>query len=285
MLTHCPECKGELSTAANNCPHCGAPVNHGQLAARGGPPQQLGAPPPKQSHFLRNCLACGCLLFVLLVAAVVGIPAYMFSQIKNSMVDKAGAPALAAAVAPGVQPPTGYELKGGANFAMFGIKAKGVFMAPVGVELGNGQPPKTLLAFGAFSGKNQTKEQIHEQVEKFLTQMAQGGQGGGQGGRTKVVSQGEEDLPIGPGGASTVKALHIVGEDDRGQRTTQYLVLLDDYENEFGYLIVAGLGTEKDFDVDALKGLLKTVKPPRSATPATPTPVETTAPPAPGDGK
>ena len=264
MLTHCPECQKELSTAATVCPHCGAPVDHGMVKQQQQPqiPQQPIAAPPK-SHFLRNCLLCGCLLAVLAGVAVFALPVYMVAQIQKSVVQKADAPALAAKVAPGVAAPPGYEIKGGIDFAMFGIKAEGVAIAPTDVELGKGKEPKTLLAFGAFSGKTQSKEQIHDQVEKFLTQMSQGGGAGagGQRGSTKIVTQEEVDVNVGPG-TDTVKAMHMVTEDERSQkRMTEWIVVVDDYDNEFGYLIVAGMGSEKEFDEAAFKAFLKTVNP------------------------
>jgi hypothetical protein len=139
LLTHCPECQGELSTAATTCPHCGVPVDHGKAAQP--------AKPAAQSHTLRNCLACGCVLVVLLTVAGVFAAVTFAKRLAASAVSQKDAPALAAKIAPGTQPPPSYELKGGLDFNMFGWKAQCVAIGPQGKN-GN-----TVILTGAFSGR------------------------------------------------------------------------------------------------------------------------------------
>jgi hypothetical protein len=249
MLTHCPECNGELSTAAAACPHCGAPVAQGKIAQ----PEPIVV--QKKSHFLRNCLICGCFLALLGGAALVALPVYMVNQLKAAVVTAADTPVLAAEIAPGTAPPQGYEWKGGVNFSMFGFKAKGVCVAPKGA-LGGGQ---SFIVSGGFSQKRTSKEEIHDAVTKFLQAMETGPKTG-HSGSTTIISHVEEELPIGAG-TETVKAQHMVSEDDETKkRATEYVVILDKFPNEFGHLVIVGIGPETGFDLDGFKAFLKTVK-------------------------
>src|SRR5271169_4849996 len=140
MLTHCPECQQELSTAASQCPHCGAPVDHGKVAgggssspvarpvSPGGYAQPAGAPPgPPQSHCFRNCLIVGCVVLVLFGIGFFVLVSMFVSNIQKSITTD---PALMAAdgqsMAPEASIPAGYEGYKGIDINFFGFfKAKG----------------------------------------------------------------------------------------------------------------------------------------------------------------
>jgi hypothetical protein len=217
----------------------------------------VGEPPiagPKKSHFLRNCLACGCILGLLGVVAFFVLAASIEGLMKKSVVEAKAVPALAAQVAPGTVPPPGTEYKKSVDFSLVWLAAKVVCVAPTGQG-----KPGTILLYGGFSQKSKTREQLQEQVQKILGAIEASSASQDPDAQTKVVSTVEEELPVGTG-TDTVKAVHMVTEDQKTKdREVEYFVVLDPYDNEFGYLLVAAVGKQTTFDVEILKAFLKTV--------------------------
>ena len=74
-LIHCPICQGNVSTAAQSCPHCGHPlkaqdvhITHKQDDSyEKGRQEQLG----KQDAENGEIMTCGCLLVVIVVVLMV----------------------------------------------------------------------------------------------------------------------------------------------------------------------------------------------------------------------
>ena len=284
MLTHCPECKGELSTNANVCPHCGAPVDHGRLASGGAPPAGAAAPaafhqpitaPPK-GHALRNC--CGCIFFLLvLFGLAVG---FVFMKMKQGWQPPEAAPGVAATLAPGSQPPAGWAYLGADDITIFGkMVSKAVVLSPGGRKPERGAPVP-LMGAAAFGIKPERRAELRQVIEEAIDKMATEGKPVGK--HSKIVSESEETYPLGPG-TDTTKVSHIVSEnEDTKEKSDTFLAVVEPYDNEFGWVVLFGMGPEKQFDAEAFKAYLKTVKPPAAPAGSTP-PAQPTAstPPAP----
>jgi hypothetical protein len=283
MLTTCPECQKELSTAATQCPHCGAPVSHGHLSGgesgkppmakavpqaypaqpgypqpgypQAGYPQPGGPPQQPKSNCLRNCLIFGCLLVFLGIAAFVGLTWYAATVLKQSVATTpAEIAAIGQKVAPGATTPTGYTEKFGLNVNMFGQKWQGAF-----ISNGSGDPNEsTIIAWGALNVKPQDKKQLEDSFEKAL-QAGQGG-GGRNGPNSAKKIDLEETVELQIGGEAH-KVLHMVATDQNsGAKTESYFVILDPWNNEFGWLGVGASGPEGKFDLDGFKAFLAKLK-------------------------
>jgi hypothetical protein len=245
MLTHCPECQKELSTAATQCPHCGAPVNQGAMA--GGAPMGQPVAGPPQSHCLRNCLIGGCVLVVLIGIGFFAATAMVVSKIKSSFTDDpAQVAAIGQSVAPGATTPPGYAAKG-VDIDWFGVKAKGVFLTKGVSNAGD-----SIIGYGALAGKKMNKDDVRATFERALEQ-----QGHSKSGSQQVEKQEEVEFDV---GGQPTKVLHTISTDQSGKRLTQYVVVLDDWNNEFGYLGVVGMGLEDKFDLDGFKSVLAGLK-------------------------
>ncbi|MBI3722582.1 hypothetical protein HY251_01300 [bacterium] len=214
------------------------------------------APPPydaqqPKSHCLRNCLIVGCLLVVLGVVGTFFTLYWVGSKFMSSFVQGPGATTIAQSVAKGAVPPPGYELVG-VDFNMFGYKAKGFLAAPKGGSKG------LLLACGAWEPKPKDVEETRAGIEKAIQSSPQAGRGG-SGGQT-IVEQGTEEFEIGTEGEK-VKAFRLLVEDQRKQRLLEYVILLDSFDNEFGYLAIAALAPDdgQGTDPQELKDFLKTI--------------------------
>src|SRR5688572_27563330 len=143
-LINCRECQKQVSTAATQCPHCGAPVSAGAPAASAAPmalpapnqgypqqpqagyPQQPGypqggygqQPPPPKSNCLRNCLILGCLLVILAGCTFFGGMYYIAQRVFKWT--PADVTALGQELAPGATAPPGFKAAAGINWDLFG---------------------------------------------------------------------------------------------------------------------------------------------------------------------
>jgi hypothetical protein len=284
-LVSCPECQKQVSTAASQCPHCGAPVSQGsapmaqpvgqpyppqqpQYQQQPGFPQQPGypqggypqggyaqQPPPPKSNCLRNCLIFSCLLLVACIVAFAGLSYYAMNKLKQQIATTpAEIAAIGQKVAPGAKTPPGYTEKFALNMDMFGFKAQGAFIL-------NGADPETgtTIAWGALNAKPSDKKQLEEQFQKALAAGSQGqGGGGNPGGPKKVDSEETVELLI---GGEPTKVLKIIATDEEsGRKSESYFVILDPWNNEFGWLGVGASGPEGKFDLDGFKAFLATLK-------------------------
>jgi hypothetical protein len=261
MLTHCPECNGQLSTDAATCPHCGAPVQKGQGAAPTArpvgaapayaQPMQPQPPPqqPPQSHFLRNCFICGCLLVVLAMAGIILVPILAVNKLKNSVVTgQANVTALGQKVMPGYTLPKGWD-----NPKNFGIDLSmfGMFTAK-GVGLVNGE---SVIMAGSFIPKPGSTDDL----KNTMMQGAAANSGGNQGQTTTTTLVNDKvDMVLGSG--ETVPVIHEVTQDQQGKKRVLYLLLLDPFDNELGWLGIMAMGPEDTFDLDGFKAFLGSVK-------------------------
>lgn len=279
MLVNCPECQKQVSTSATQCPHCGAPVSSGPPMAKPvnpgypqqpqpGYPQQAGypqpgfapgapqQPPPPQSHCLRNCLILGCILTLLAIVAVVAVPVYMVKKLASSFTqDPVAATALGQKVAPGATPPAGYEPKFGIDFNMFGQKIQGTF-----ISSGKGQDinpnADTIIAWGALNQKKSS----HELQDSFQQALAakKGQPNDPNAPKEKVDSTEEVEFTI---AGQPTKVLHMVATDQQsGKKLSYYFVVLDGWNNEFGWLGVGAVGPDDKFDLEGFKAFLASLK-------------------------
>jgi hypothetical protein len=250
MLTHCPECNQELSTAATQCPHCGAPVKQGSLA---GTPvsKPVYVTPPPQGRCFRNCLIAGCILVVLIAAGVVVTGVVVARAIKNSFtMDPVQIAAIGQSVAPGATAPPGYESKAAMDVNIFGaIKAKGAFLM-------KGDPNRggMVIGYGAFSKKGE-KQDVGQKFQQVLENM--NNQGGPQG-QNQVEKQEEVDLDV---AGEPRKALHMISvNQNTNQKQEMYILVLDNWSNDFGWLGVGAVGPEGKFDLDGFGAFLASLK-------------------------
>lgn len=253
MLTHCPECQKELSTAATQCPHCGAPVNQGHIAG-GVPVAQPVSPgnaqpaPAPQSHCFRNCLIAGCVIVLLMGVGFFAVSAMFVNKLKSSFTDKPEKIAeVGQSVAPGATTPAGYEPKFGVNLSWFGFEAKGVFL----MKGGDPNQGGTVIGYGAMKGKGD-KDQVRDAFQKGL-------QNAGKGGGEQTVEK-EETVELDVGGEPK-KVMHMITVDQQsGRKQEMYLLILDDWGNEFGWLGIGAVGPEGKFDLDGFKAFLGSLK-------------------------
>ena len=258
MLTRCPECQQEVSTQATQCPHCGAPMG-AAVAKPVAPPSaqpafaQPAPPPQPQSHCLRNCLIVGCVLVVLVVGGVFVAGAMLASKIKNSFTqDPQKIASIGASVAPGATTPTGYSEKFGVDMSWFGFKAKGAFLAK-----GDPNSGGTVIGYGAMQAdkNNVNKEKVKEGFQQALQNAGNQNQ---QGKRQQVEKSEEIELDV---AGQPTKAVHmIMVDEDTKKRSSMYVIVLDDWNNEFGWLGVGAVGPEDSFDMDGFKAFLGSLK-------------------------
>src|SRR5688572_26533758 len=78
-LIKCPDCGGQVSTAAPACPHCGRPVT--ESAAPSASPQVHGR---GEGLFLKS-MNLGCLFFVLIVAVGFLVIVFADNSTENSV--------------------------------------------------------------------------------------------------------------------------------------------------------------------------------------------------------
>ncbi len=253
MLTHCPECNQELSTAATQCPHCGAPVKAGNLA--GTPVVKPVSPgfaqpePPPQSHCFRNCLIVGCVLVVLVIAGFVTAGVVVGKKFADSFTqDPVKVAAIGQSVAPGATTPPGYESKFAMDLSVFGFKGKGAFLTK-----GDPNQGGMVIGYGAVSQKG-NRQDVSEKFQQALAKV--NNQGGNQ--NTQVEKQEEVDLDV---GGQPRKALHMIAvNQNNNQKDEMYILVLDNWDNEFGWLGVGAKGPEGKFDLDAFKTFLGSLK-------------------------
>ena len=77
-LIDCPDCKREISDKAQNCPHCGFPINRN--------PQQQIVIKKNEGCFLQT-LNIGCLLVLIFIALMV-VSMILFSNNQQKYQDK-----------------------------------------------------------------------------------------------------------------------------------------------------------------------------------------------------
>jgi hypothetical protein len=210
--------------------------------------QPAGLPPDQpQSHCLRNCLIGGCLLVVVLGVGFFALTAMFVSKIKNSFTDDpARVTAIGQEVAPGATAPSGYTQKA-IDISWFSFKAKGVILA-------KGDPDKdgTVIAYGALASRGD-RNQVREAFEKAVEGAGQKGAGGPQ----TVEKEEEIDMDV---AGEKVKATHIVSTDSGGRKLAKYVLILDQWNNGFGWLGIGAMGGEDKFDMDGFKAFLASLK-------------------------
>jgi hypothetical protein len=215
-----------------------------------------GQPPQKESHFVRNCLVCSCLLVLALIVGTTALVVGFANALKTSFVQTPAEIApIAQSVSPGVQTPRGYNEKFGVNLNFLGTKAQGVILEQPG---GNG----TTIAYGAMSEKPKTKDEFKKQVKTALQNKPDGSQGDlpAESEETPAQQQTEEEFTLGNG--EKVKFLRAIVQDQNrpGKKGVTYVGILDPYPNSFGWLGVFATGPEETFDKAGFEEFLSTLK-------------------------
>jgi hypothetical protein len=212
-------------------------------------PMQPQQPPPPQSHFLRNCFICGCVLVLIAMGAMVALPILAVSKVKNSFTtNPATVTAIGQKVIPGYAPPKGWDnpKNFAIDFSMFGM-----FTAK-GVGLTNGG---SLIMAGSCLPKPASLDDL----KNTMMQGVNANSGNNQGSQTTTTLVNDEvDMVLGSG--ETVKVKHEVNQDQQGKKQVLYLLLVDPCDNEFGWLGVMGIGPDDSFDLDGFKAFVATLK-------------------------
>lgn len=201
------------------------------------------------SGFLKFCLICGCLLFLIL-AAVGGFLAYQASQMFTMDPVKVVAK-VEGDILPGSKVPPGYE-------GMMGMKVPGVMemaiVIPQGMRQQTQQNNLPLMIMICTIPPGQSPEQMQLQMQQAMKQ-----QGGGGGGNTQLQVEAQQQLTVKVRGQD-VTVNEQVGADQNGVKMKQLVMIVPRSANSTDQVLLMFMGKADVFDQAAVDAFINSIR-------------------------
>lgn len=200
------------------------------------------------SGFLKFCLICGCLLF-LVIAAVGGFLAYQASQMFTMDPVKVVAK-VEGDILPGSKVPPGYE-------GMMGMKFPGVFemaiVIPQGMRQQTQQNNLPLMIMICTIPPGQSPDQMKLQMQQAMNQ-----QGGGNAS-TQIKVEAEQQLTVKVRGQD-VTVNELVGADQNGVKMKQQVMIVPRSATSTDQVLLMFMGKADVFDQAAVDAFINSIR-------------------------
>jgi hypothetical protein len=200
------------------------------------------------SGFLKFCLICGCLLFLLL-AGVIGFGAYQASQMLTMDPVKVVAK-VEGDILPGSKVPPGYE-------GMMGMKIPGVMemaiVVPQGMRQQTNQNNLPLMMMISTIPPGQNAEQMKLQMQQAMAQ-----QGGG-GANTQIQVEAQQQVTVKVRGQDVV-VNEMVGADQNGVKMKQLVMMVPRSTTSSDLVFIMFMGKADVFDQAAVDAFLASIR-------------------------
>lgn len=200
------------------------------------------------SGFLKFCLICGCLLFLIL-AAVGGFIAYQASQMLTMDPIKVVAK-VESDLLPGSKVPPGYE-------GMMGMKIPGVWemaiIVPQGMRQQTNQNNLPLMIMVSTIPPGQNADQMKMQMQQAMQQ-----QGGG-GGNTNIKVESEQQVTVKVRGQD-VAVTELVGADQNGVKMKQVVMIVPRSTTSTDQVFIMFMGKADVFDQAAVDAFVNSIR-------------------------
>lgn len=200
------------------------------------------------SGFLKFCLICGCLLF-LVIAAVGGFLAYQASQMFTMDPVKVVAK-VEGDILPGSKVPPGYE-------GMMGMKIPGVFemaiVIPQGMRQQTQQNNLPLMIMICTIPPGQSPDQMKLQMQQAMNQ-----QGGGNA-NTQIKVEAEQQLTVKVRGQD-VTVNELVGADQNGVKMKQQVMIVPRSATSTDQVLLMFMGKADVFDQAAVDAFINSIR-------------------------